>query len=89
VAATKCHGRADCQGGRRCLTHTLWSDLSSRISSFLNDISLGELVRNNEISQISERQDIDINIDVNNGFAQKNTSTTTISAAPHGVNVRS
>ena len=87
VDATKCHGRADCQGGSRCLTHTLWRDLSSRISSFLNDITLGELMKDNDVLQISDRQDSDLA--VNNSFTQKNTSTTTISAAPHGVNARS
>ena len=44
VDATKCNGRGDCQGGTRCLTHTLWRDLSSRISDFLNNITLGELM---------------------------------------------
>ncbi len=57
VDATKCQGKGDCQGGTRCLTHTLWRDLSSRISSFLNDITLGELMQDNEVKQIAGRQD--------------------------------
>ncbi len=56
VDATKCHGKGGCQGGVRCLTHTLWRDLSFRISSFLNEITLGELMQDNEIKQIAERQ---------------------------------
>ncbi|CAK4021838.1 hypothetical protein VCRA2130O400_7860002 [Vibrio crassostreae] len=44
-------------------------------------------MKDNEVLEISDRQDIDLA--VNNGFAHKNTSTTTISAAPHGVNARS
>ncbi|MBD1555766.1 Fe-S cluster assembly transcriptional regulator IscR [Vibrio sp. S9_S30] len=82
VDATKCNGKADCQGGSRCLTHTLWHDLSTRISEFLNNITLGELMLDNEVLEISDRQGIDLVI--NHGFGQKNTST-----APIGVNVRS
>ncbi|GLQ74903.1 HTH-type transcriptional regulator IscR [Vibrio penaeicida] len=82
VDATKCNGKADCQGGSRCLTHTLWRDLSARISEFLNNITLGELMLDNEVLEISDRQGIDLVI--NHGFGQKNTST-----APIGVNVRS
>jgi Rrf2 family iron-sulfur cluster assembly transcriptional regulator len=82
VDATKCNGKGDCQGGSRCLTHTLWRDLSSRISDFLNNITLGELMKDNEVIEISDRQDLDLA--VNHGFANKNTNT-----APIGVNVRS
>ncbi|MFB9133354.1 Fe-S cluster assembly transcriptional regulator IscR [Vibrio sp. AK197] len=82
VDATKCNGKADCQGGSRCLTHTLWRDLSSRISDFLNNITLGELMVDNEVLEISDRQDIDLA--VSHGAAN-----TTTSSAPIGVNVRS
>ncbi|MGO2508431.1 MAG: Fe-S cluster assembly transcriptional regulator IscR [Vibrio hibernica] len=70
VDATKCQGKGDCQGGSRCLTHTLWHDLSARISEFLDGITLGELMNNNEIKDISERQNIELV--VNNGFGNKN-----------------
>ncbi|MBD1576685.1 Fe-S cluster assembly transcriptional regulator IscR [Vibrio sp. S11_S32] len=70
VDATKCHGKGDCQGGVRCLTHTLWHDLSARISDFLDGITLGELMKNNEIQDITERQNIELV--VNNGFGNKN-----------------
>lgn len=73
VDATKCAGKADCQGGARCLTHTLWRDLSERISDFLNNISLGELMNNSEVLEISDRQGIELV--VNQGFSQKNIST--------------
>lgn len=49
VDATRCHGAGGCQGGIRCLTHSLWQDLSDRISDFLDDITLGELVEKNLI----------------------------------------
>ena len=57
VEATRCHGELGCQGGTRCLTHSLWRDLSDRISHFLDEITLGELVRQAEVKQIAERQD--------------------------------
>lgn len=56
VDATKCLGREGCQSGDRCLTHVLWRDLSERISDFLNNITLGELVNNQEILAVAERQ---------------------------------
>lgn len=56
VDATKCHGESGCQGGVQCLTHTLWRDLSARISDFLNEITLGELVQQAEVKSIAEQQ---------------------------------
>lgn len=44
VDATRCGGLGDCQDGRRCLTHDLWTDLSDQIYSFLSEITLGQLV---------------------------------------------
>lgn len=56
VAATKCHGEEGCQGGVKCLTHTLWNDLSERIDSFLNNITLSELVQNKDVKAVANRQ---------------------------------
>jgi len=56
VDATKCQGKEGCQGGERCLTHVLWRDLSERISDFLNNITLAELVNNQEILDVADRQ---------------------------------
>jgi Rrf2 family iron-sulfur cluster assembly transcriptional regulator len=58
VDATRCQGQADCQGGQRCLTHTLWQDLSDRISQFLNGITIGELMTKNEVKEVAGRQDL-------------------------------
>ncbi|MBQ4837394.1 MULTISPECIES: Fe-S cluster assembly transcriptional regulator IscR [Pseudoalteromonas] len=58
VDATRCHGEGGgCQSGMRCLTHTLWSDLSVRIEEFLNSISLAELVANSDVQSVASRQD--------------------------------
>ena len=56
VDATKCQGAADCQGGERCLTHSLWHDLSERITVFLDNITLGELMDNADVRDVAERQ---------------------------------
>jgi Rrf2 family iron-sulfur cluster assembly transcriptional regulator len=45
VEFTRCGGRQNCRRGARCLTHTLWDDLSAEIFDFLSDISLGDLVK--------------------------------------------
>lgn len=57
INATRCEGKADCQGGSRCLTHSLWSDLSERIEGFLKGISLSELVEQRDIKSVAKRQD--------------------------------
>ncbi|WP_018983055.1 Fe-S cluster assembly transcriptional regulator IscR [Salinimonas chungwhensis] len=56
VDATRCSGQADCQGGERCLTHSLWQDLSDRISVFLNTITLGELMAQRDVLEVADRQ---------------------------------
>ncbi|STO58262.1 Fe-S cluster assembly transcriptional regulator IscR [Grimontia hollisae] len=88
VDATKCQGKGDCQGGTRCLTHTLWRDLSTRISSFLNDITLGELMQDNEVKQVADRQDSSLESPtiVRHGL---NTNGSTLPATNLGVNFRS
>jgi Rrf2 family iron-sulfur cluster assembly transcriptional regulator len=61
VDATRCHGEGGCQNGMRCLTHTLWSDLSERIAEFLNNISLAELVAKSDVQSVASRQDSTVN----------------------------
>ena len=57
VDATRCQGQSDCQGGERCLTHSLWQDLSERISGFLDGITLGELMTKHDVKFVASRQD--------------------------------
>lgn len=59
VDATGCKGRSDCQGGNTCLTHHLWCDLSDQIHDFLNNISLEQLVRREDVRQVAERQNFE------------------------------
>ncbi|WP_372870621.1 Fe-S cluster assembly transcriptional regulator IscR [Shewanella sp.] len=57
VDATRCQGAGNCQGGHRCLTHSLWGDLSKQISDFLNGISLAALMNKRDVQYISLQQD--------------------------------
>jgi Rrf2 family iron-sulfur cluster assembly transcriptional regulator len=57
VDATSCRGLGDCQDGKVCLTHYLWTDLSDQIHHFLSGISLASLVDRQEIRDVSARQD--------------------------------
>lgn len=44
VDATRCHGAADCHDGATCLTHDLWTALSSHIDGFLSSVTLESLL---------------------------------------------
>lgn len=57
VDTTKCGGSTGCQDGEICLTHHLWQDLSKQIHSFLNDISLAQLISRREVLEVASRQD--------------------------------
>lgn len=59
VDATRCQGQSDCQGGHRCLTHSLWEGLSDRIAIFLDGITLGELMAKSDVKSVADRQDGD------------------------------
>jgi Rrf2 family iron-sulfur cluster assembly transcriptional regulator len=56
IDSTKCHQKGDCQQGQKCLTHHLWSDLSDQIHTFLDDITLEQLMLKNEVLETAERQ---------------------------------
>jgi Rrf2 family iron-sulfur cluster assembly transcriptional regulator len=59
VDATRCGGKADCQGGEMCLTHELWSDLSDQIHRFLKGVNLASLVQKNQVRAIATKQTLD------------------------------
>lgn len=62
VDATRCGGATGgCQSGMRCLTHTLWTQLSEQIESFLNNVSLAQLVAQSEVKTVSQRQKQQVN----------------------------
>tara|TARA_B100000686_G_scaffold348522_1_gene439773 strand:- start:3989 stop:4483 length:495 start_codon:yes stop_codon:yes gene_type:complete len=57
VDTTKCRGLGNCQGGEICLTHYLWTELSEQIHTYLEGISLEDLITNREVKRIAENQD--------------------------------
>ena len=59
VDATRCGGQQNCQGDLRCLTHDLWTELNTQISTFLNGVTLGDLVQRKNVKVVSARQDVD------------------------------
>ena len=46
---TECEGEENCNNGKRCLAHDLWSDLSDQLHLFLSGIHLGQLMKNSGI----------------------------------------
>jgi Rrf2 family iron-sulfur cluster assembly transcriptional regulator len=56
VEFTRCKGRQNCQDGQRCLTHSLWDDLSRQIFVFLMDISLADLVQRGQEREAERRE---------------------------------
>lgn len=52
----KCNGDGHCHGGYKCLSHSLWQDLSFRISNFLSNITLAELIKNKDVLDVASRQ---------------------------------
>ncbi|MCB1856056.1 MAG: Fe-S cluster assembly transcriptional regulator IscR [Halieaceae bacterium] len=54
---SRCRGSGNCHDGETCLTHHLWMDLSDQVRAFLENISLGDLVKRQEIRQVSRRQE--------------------------------
>ena len=57
VDSTRCGGKANCQGGQRCLTHGLWEALSRKIYDFLGETSLAEILAEGRVAEVAERQD--------------------------------
>lgn len=56
VDATRCGGQGNCQNNQRCLTHDLWTELSSRIHDYLDSISLQDLVDRKGMEGAAEPQ---------------------------------
>lgn len=57
VEYTRCGGMENCQNNQRCLTHDLWARLSDHVRSFLDAVTLGELMQRRAVREVAERQD--------------------------------
>jgi Rrf2 family iron-sulfur cluster assembly transcriptional regulator len=62
IDSTKCQEQGNCQQGEKCLTHHLWSDLSAQIHSFLNGITLQDLMAKREVRETADRQDMTVGL---------------------------
>ena len=56
VDSTKCGGKSNCHNDQPCLTHDLWMGLSDQIRSYLKQISLGQLLERDLVSEVAIRQ---------------------------------
>jgi Rrf2 family iron-sulfur cluster assembly transcriptional regulator len=57
IDATQCGGKENCLDDRRCMTHELWASLNTHIFSFLQSVSLEQLVRQQDKPEVSVLQD--------------------------------
>ncbi|WP_150049477.1 MULTISPECIES: Fe-S cluster assembly transcription factor [Methylomonas] len=56
VDSTKCGGKANCHNDQPCITHDLWMGLSDQIRAYLKQISLGQLLEREAVSEVAKRQ---------------------------------
>lgn len=52
-----CDESGGCHSNYQCLTHDLWQELSNEIRSFLDGISLSEIMSQEAVSDVKVRQD--------------------------------
>ncbi|VAW50326.1 Iron-sulfur cluster regulator IscR [hydrothermal vent metagenome] len=57
VDVTRCKGEGNCNGGAKCLTHELWTNLSDRLHNFLSEITLAQFVERPGIPELSMQRD--------------------------------
>ena len=52
-----CNDNEGCHNGYQCLTHDLWQELSNEIQTFLNGITLSEIISQEAVNEVRLRQD--------------------------------
>ena len=57
IDATQCGGKENCHDDRRCMTHDLWAALNDHIFTFLSGVTLAQLVKQQQPSDVSVLQD--------------------------------
>ena len=55
VDSTQCHGKHNCHADEQCVSHELWESLSNQISSYLDGITLQQVVKDYERSRSGEK----------------------------------
>lgn len=56
VDSTKCGGKSNCHNNQPCITHDLWMGLSEQIRAYLKQITLGQLLERDMVSEVAKRQ---------------------------------
>jgi Rrf2 family transcriptional regulator, iron-sulfur cluster assembly transcription factor len=51
IDATQCAGKENCRDEQKCLTHDLWANLNERIFSYLEAVTLRQLVDTHRANQ--------------------------------------
>jgi Rrf2 family iron-sulfur cluster assembly transcriptional regulator len=75
IDVTRCGGQQNCMGDVRCLTHDLWLGLNRHVSEYLNGISLGELIRMNNVKRVADRQDASMIKDITHKAVTQSDAT--------------
>jgi len=57
IDATQCGGKENCLDDRRCMTHDLWAALNDHIFTFLSGVTLAQLVKAQQKTDVSVLQD--------------------------------
>ena len=57
IDSTRCGGKANCQNSEPCLTPDLWSGLSDQIRTYLDSITLQDVLDRKCVQKVAERQD--------------------------------
>jgi len=52
-----CKDSEGCNGGYQCLTHDLWQELSNEIRTFLDGITIAEIMSQEAVNDVKLRQD--------------------------------
>lgn len=56
VDSTKCGGEINCQKHHACLTHDLWMGLGDQIRSYLQGITLADLLEKQLVQEVAQKQ---------------------------------
>ncbi len=59
-----CDETDSCHGDYQCLTHDLWQELSNEIRTFLDGISLSEIMSQDAVNDVKVRQDKAVSVDL-------------------------
>ena len=62
IDSTQCSGKENCQDGEKCITHSLWAKLNQHIFSYLDAVTLKQLVdeqkaKHNGVAQVQDMRE--------------------------------